>query len=268
MIWLAVGLGLVVLLVIIGVVSGRAEQKNAPEKFAAAQQAWVSKDVQATLAALHGALVEAKDEAGTTRLRGAVALLEEVITSAGANPKPLTADIFKGSAVDQEALDRAQKYAQSASEKGRVWGELLALDTPFLDVDPEDGAAPDALVRTEADVAVSNEVGKSLLFNGADATIKLIEEKLPSASPALKIDLLSQRAGAHLFNEKRELALADYQACVEGEPSSVVHRTNLAESLLEFGRVADAKAHLVVAQQQARTAKQKEGLEKILRWFA
>ncbi|MBL8911866.1 MAG: hypothetical protein JNM17_14325 [Archangium sp.] len=268
MIWLAVGLGLVVLLVVIGVASGRSEQKNAPQKLAQAQQAWANKDAKATLAALQGALVEAKDDAGTTRLRDAVKLLDDVLTSVGANPKPLTADIFKGSGVDQEALDRAQKFTESASEKGRVWGELLALDTPLLDVDEQDGAAPNALERTEADVAVTNEVGKAFLFNGPDAVLKLVEEKLPTASPALKIDLLSQRAAAHSMNEKRDLALADYQACVDGEPSSVVHRTNLAESLLEFGRVADAKAHLVAAQGLARTAKQKEGLQKILQWFA
>lgn len=263
MVWLGIGLGVVALLVLFGVFASRSEQKNAPLKLAAAQQAWASKDLKATLSALEGALVEATDDAGQARLKSALSLLDEVLTASGANPKPLT----DGALGDEKALDRAQAFAKAAAEKGRVWGELLALDTPFLEVDEEDGANPNALVRTEEDVKVSNEVGKSLLFDGADKTIALIEEKLPSASPALRADLLSQRAGAHLLNERRDLALLDHQACVELEPNSVVHRTNLAESLLEVGKVADAKGHLVAAQKLARTAKQREGLQRMLRWF-
>lgn len=277
---IAVVVVVVVLLAIKGMQVAKLERAEAPAHFKAAQEAFAKGDTAAALRELSVSFFEADHySADEAKLElEVVGLAEKIAQQRGTNIQDVTVELKKaleaavaagpgGADVVTDHSATFKKFIEAAGEHpDKLVDALSAASTKFLSLDLEDAGPRTCGELTAEQSALVTKSGRTMAFGGPDKALQMLDEALAAgATGRFRIDLLSQRGGAHSIQGNHEAARADYQTCCELEPDYAMHFTNLAEALEALGRRDEARAAASKGVEVGRTKGERSGAEAIVR---
>ncbi|HEY3448201.1 MAG TPA: hypothetical protein VGK67_17730 [Myxococcales bacterium] len=276
----AVAVALVAFFAIKGLQASKREKAEAPAHFKAAQEAFDRGDAATALRELARSFFEADHytaEEAQLELQ-VVALAEKIALQRGTNIQDVTLELKAALEVAAAAVpagadvvtDHSATFkkfiAAAGQEPDKLVDALGWASTKFLTVDLEDAGPRSSGELTAQQSALITKSGRTVAFGGPDKAIQMLGEALAAgATGRFRIDLLSQRGGAHSIKGDHEASRADYQTCCDLEPDCSMHFTNLAEALEALGRRDEARAAAAKAVEVARTKSQRAGAEAIVR---
>lgn len=238
--------GIVGGLIVIGLIVGRYERKNAPKALAKAEAAFARGDDVQTLALLKDAFWipdnDTYSAADANHAVAAIALLDRTIGRMGFDSAPLT------------TLVKAELRLASQAG-GKLPGPVLKAIKEFLanpgawvlretarraqGLTPAPAFAGVPITDEAEQTRIVNAVGRKIVLSTPALTIAQIDRHLPNAQGGFRALLLNQRGGAHAMLGDPAGAVPDYEAAYALDPTGV-NRNNLCETYEQIGRTADA----------------------------